>query len=105
MVEDPDPETAGAEVGATVAEEMACWLLIYFQERAQRSFTNLGNGAWAVGDGQGGRLRDCVGLVSVGQSGGRWAVGGECGDNLSGVDSSVVPAGESTSCGEGKSSE
>jgi len=46
----------------------------------------LDNGAWAVGDGQGGGLSDSVGLLAVDHSGWVWAVGGVRSDDLSGVD-------------------
>lgn len=46
----------------------------------------LGDGAWAVGDGQGGGLGDGVGLAVVGEGGGLRAVGGEGSDDLSHVD-------------------
>lgn len=50
----------------------------------QRS-NGLGQGAGAVGDGQGGGLGDGVGLGAVGQGGGLGAVGGQDGDDLGGV--------------------
>lgn len=43
----------------------------------------LGDGARAVGDGQGGGLSDSVGLVVEGQGGGLWAEGGVVGVDLS----------------------
>jgi len=43
-----------------------------------------GAGAWAVGDGQGGRLSDRVGLVVLNNGCWVWAVGGVLGNNLSG---------------------
>lgn len=45
----------------------------------------LGDGARAVGDGEGGGLSDGVGLVVVGQGGGLRAVGGVLGEDLSDV--------------------
>lgn len=44
----------------------------------------LGDGAWAVGDGQSGGSRDGVGQVVHGEGSGVWAVGGVGPDNLSG---------------------
>jgi hypothetical protein len=46
----------------------------------------VGDGAWAVGDGQGRGRLDCVGLSTVGEDGGQWAVGCQGGDDLSGPD-------------------
>lgn len=46
----------------------------------------LGDCARAVGDGEGGGLSDGVGLVAVGESGRLRAVGGDGGEDLSGVD-------------------
>jgi hypothetical protein len=46
----------------------------------------LGDCARAVGNGESGGLSDGVGLVAVGESGRLRAVGGESGDDLSGVD-------------------
>jgi len=43
----------------------------------------VGDGAWAVGDGQGGSRLDGVGLSSVGKNSGQWAVGGQGSDDLS----------------------
>lgn len=43
----------------------------------------LGDGAWAVGDGQGGGLSDGVGNAVEAQGGGLWAVGGEGSVDLS----------------------
>jgi hypothetical protein len=51
----------------------------------------VGDGAWAVGDGQGGGRLDGVGLSSVGEDGGQRAVGCQGCDDLSGPDwSSLV---------------
>jgi len=45
----------------------------------------VGDGAWAVGDGQGSSRLDGVGLSSVGENSGQWAVGGQGSDDLSEV--------------------
>jgi len=45
----------------------------------------VGDGARAVGDGEGGGLSDGVGLAVVHKSGGLGAVGGQSGDDLSNV--------------------
>jgi len=61
------------------------------------------NCAWAVGDGQGGSLRDSDGLAVDNYCGGKWAVGGVCGvgssdivDRSGGVGSSCNNADESS---------
>lgn len=53
----------------------------------------LGDGARAVGDGEGGGLSDGVGLAVVGDLGGSRAVGGELSDDLSHVGSVGVGLG------------
>lgn len=61
----------------------------------------LGDGARAVGDGQGGGLSDGVGLVAVGDLSGLRAVGDVGGDDLS--DDGHVAVGVGRDAGNGKS--
>ena len=57
--------------------------------------------------GQGGGLSDSVGGLSEGDGGSLWAVGGVCGNDVSGVDNGSVGPGRDGSCcssngGEGR---
>jgi len=66
---------------------------------------NLGASARAVGDGQSGGLGDSVGLVTLHNSSGQWAVGSVRSDNLSGgvlstVLDSTGSSGRGTSNGQ-----
>jgi hypothetical protein len=58
--------------------------------RNSGSVHRLADRAWAVGDGQGGRLSDSVGIRAVGEDGSSRAVGDIGGDNFSRVRHIIV---------------
>lgn len=72
------------------------WLPGRWARNIRAGVDGLGDGARAVGDGQGGGCGDSVGLGAVGDGGGSRAVGGHGSDDLGGVDDGVVGGGLSS---------
>lgn len=64
----------------------------------------MGDGTWAVSDGQGGGFSDSVSLTVEGQGGGSWAVGGQFSDDFGNVNVSFGGGGD-VGVGESGSSE
>jgi len=82
-----DGTRAGDWVGDS-RKDNGCWCRTVGRqsadgERGGGSRVDVGLRAWAVGDGQGGRLSSSVSLVALNNSGWGWAVGGVLADYLS----------------------
>jgi hypothetical protein len=82
-------DTTGVTTGATYVDVGVAYLKVILISipKDPALHENLrggvGDGAWAVGDGQGSSRLDGVGLSSVGENSGQRAVSGQGSDNLS----------------------